>query len=303
MTSPEDIFVEELMRKKAEEVTPPPDLSAPKSLTSKSVFSHPDAHPVALDLVLLKNFELEWLSWLPDTLFSEIEKTFSTSIAEVNRLKILAAQTLHTIDAYWDNWEIFEKVLWSLNGQIPRTDVIQPPDLSILMSGVDMADGIRKETYGEEVARYCAAVFLHENVFYAPEPLGFCQKYISQPMYKCPDCGQTGSALPPFEGICWSCGEHFDSEYPFRFKPDPNSLAVRKGAGTKVSIGLTFDPEPTKNRFQELDSLPQDKLRASIHETVEDIQAAKLIIAVDYMKYRSQQLAEQLTSLRSWLEA
>lgn len=307
MTSPADAFIEELMKKQAEEVPPAaPEPArqepvAPKSLTSKSVFSHPDAHPVALDLVLLKNFELEWMEWLPDTLFGEIEKTFSTSIAEVNRLKILAAQTLHTIDAFWDHWEIFEKVLWSLNGHIPRADVMQPPDLSILMSGVDMADGIRKETYGEEVGRYCAAVFLHENVFYAPEPLAFCQPYLSQPTYKCQDCGQTGSALPPFSGMCWSCGEHFDSEHPFRFKPDPE--AVRRGAGTKVSLELKFDPEPTKKRFQEFDAMPPDRLRSSIHETVEDIQAAKLIIAVDYMKYKSQQLAEQLTSLRSWLEA
>jgi hypothetical protein len=292
------------MEKKAETPTPPTapqEPVAPKSLTSRSVFSHPEAHPVALDLVLLKNFELEWLQWLPDTLFSEIEKTFTTSIAEVNRLKILAAQTLHVIDAYWDNWEIFEKVLWALNGQVPRVDVIQPPDLSILMSGVDMADGIRRETYGEEVGRYSAAVFLHENVFYAPEPLEFCQKYITQQTYKCQDCGQTGSALPPFDGMCWSCGEHFDSEHPFKFQPDPD--AVRRGVGRKIVLRDTFDPEPTKARFHELDVLPTDKLRASIKETAVDIQAAKLIIATDYVKHRSQQLAEQMTSLRGWLEA
>ncbi len=299
---PEDAFVEALMEKKAEPVpTAPPESSAPKSLTSRSVFSHPEAHPVALDLVLLKNFELEWLQWMPDTLFSEIEKTFTTSIAEVNRLKILAAQTLHVTDAYWENWEIFEKVLWALNGQVPRAGVIQPPDLPILMSGVDIADGIRNETYGEEVARYCAAVFLHENVFYAPEPLDFCQKYITQQTYKCQDCNQTGSALPPFDGMCWSCGEHFDSEHPFKFQPDPD--AVKRGVGRKIVLRDTFDPGPTKARFEELNALPADKLKASIRETVEDIQAAKLIIAIDYIKHRSQQLAEQMTSLRGWLEA
>lgn len=286
------------------EVPPPAqaEVSAtPKSLTSRSVFSHPEAHPVALDLILLKHFELEWLQWLPDTLFSEIETTFSTSIAEVNRLKILAAQTLHVIDAFWEHWEIFEKTLWALNGQVPRVDVIQPPDLSILMSGVDMANGIRQETYGEEVARYSAAVFLHENVFYAPEPLEFCQKYISQPMFKCQDCEQTGSALPPFDGMCWACGGHFDSEHPFKYEPDPD--AVRRGVGRKVAIHKTYDEAPTERRFHELHSLPADKLQASIKETPEDIQAAKLIIAVDFTKYRAQQLAEQLTSLRSWLEA
>lgn len=275
--------------------------TVPKSLTSRSVFSHPEAHPVALDLILLKNFELDWLSWLPDTLFFEIEKTFGSSIAEVNRLKILAAQTLHTIDSYWEQWEIFEKVLWALNGNIPRVDVMQPPDLSILMSGVDMANGIRQETYGEEVARYCAAVFLNENVFYAPEPLNFCQIYIDGPTFKCQDCGQVGSALPPFNGMCWACGGHFDSEHPFKFEPDPE--AQRRGVGKKLTISKTFDSEPTKKRFQELNVLPQDKLLSSLRETPEDIQAAKLIIAVDFTKHRSKQLTEQLTSLRGWLEA
>jgi hypothetical protein len=298
---PEDIFAEGLLEKKAARVPPPaPEPAIPKQLTSKSVFSHPEAHPVALDLVLLKNFELDWLQWLPDTLFHEIEETFSTSIAESNRLKILAAQTLHTVDSFWEAWEIFEKGLWALNGQIPRIDIIQPPDLSMLISGVDMANGIRKETYGEEVARYCAAVFLYENVFYAPEPLDFCQKYITQPKYTCQDCHQVGSALPPFDNICWACGEHFDSEHPFRF--EPSAEAIRKGAGRNLSISNTFDHEPIKRRFKELDVLPDEKLRASIREVPEDIQAARLIIATDFRKHRAQQLTEQLTSLRSWLE-
>lgn len=303
-SSPEDIFTEGLMEKAAAPL-PLPDISAPvaaspKSLTSRSVFSHPDAHPLALDLVLLKNFELEWLTWLPDTLFSEIEKTFSTSIAEVNKLKILAAQTLHVIDVAWDQWEIFEKTVWALNGMIPRVEVIQPPDLPMLMAGVAMIDHIRKETYGEEVARYCAAVFLHENVFYAPEPLSFCQPYVTQPMYRCKDCGQEGSALRPFDGTCWSCGGHFNTEHPFSLEPDPE--AVRRGAGKNIELFDTFEKEPTQKRFEELDKLNADQLKTAIKETSEDIQAAKLITAVDFMKHRDQQLNEQLTSLRSWLE-
>lgn len=306
MTSgrPEDIFAEALMEKKAEVAPPPqqPEVAAPptsqqspRPLTSRSVFSHPEAHPLALDLVLLKNFELEWLTWLPETLFVEIEQTFGSSIAEVNKLKILAAQTLHVVDTFWEEWEIFEKTVWALNGQVPRLDTIQPPDLPMLMAGVDMANSIRQETYGEEVARYCAAVFLHENVFYAPEPLEFCQKYIEQPTYKCNDCSQVGSALDPFNGTCWSCGGHFDAEHPFKFEPDTVH-------GRNVTVIKTFDPEPTKARFNVLNQLSGDQLKSAIHETVEDIQAAKLITAVDYTKFRSQQLAEQLTSLRGWLE-
>lgn len=292
------------MGEKPAEIPPPAPAASippvPKSLTSRSVFSHPEAHPLALDVVLLKNFELEWLTWLPDTLFFEIEQTFTTSIAEVNKLKILAAQTLHVTDACWEQWEIFEKTVWALNGMVPRVDTIQPPDLPMLMAGVDMINSIRQETYGEEVARYCAAIFLYENVFYAPDPLSFCQPYISQPTYKCQDCDQTGSALPPFAGMCWSCGGHFHTEHPFSFEPDPD--AVRRGVGRKLTMDITFDPEPTVKRFEEFDAMPADKLPSTITESSVDIQAAKLITAVDFMKHRAQQLSEQLTSLRGWLE-
>lgn len=306
-SSSEDAFMEMLMEKKAEEAPPPsPEAPAaapspaPRQLTSRSVFSHPEAHPLALDVVLLKHFELEWLTWLPETLFLEIERTFNTSIAEVNKLKILAAQTLHVIDTFWEEWEIFEKTIWALNGQVPRLDTIQPPDLPMLMAGVDMANSIRQESYNEEISRYCAGVLLYENVHYAPEPLDFCQKYVEQPMYKCNDCEQVGSALPPFEGMCWSCGRHFDQEHPFKFEPDPD--AVRRGLGRNLTLSKTFESEPTKRRFEELNKLNAEQLKTAIRETPEDIQAAKLITAVDYTKHRAQQLAEQLESLRGWLE-
>lgn len=298
------------MEKKAEVPPPAPEPSstatsspqtpAPKSLTSKSVFSHPEAHPVALDVVLLKHFELEWLTWLPDTLFHEIELTFNTSIAEVNKLKILAAQTLHVTDACWEEWEIFEKTIWALNGMVPRVDTIQPPDLPMLFNGVKCINDIRQESFGEEVSRYCATVFLYEHVHYAPEPMEFCQKYVTQPTYKCKDCDQVGSALPPFDGMCWSCGGHFDSEHPFKF--EPSAEALRLGRGRNLEMGVTFDPAPTKQRFEELDAMSPGQVPGAIKETSEDLQAAKLITAVDFMKYRSHQLAEQLTSLRSWLE-
>lgn len=293
------------MTKKASEEPPvaPPveEKKGPiKAPTSRSIFSHPEAHPLTLSMILLKNFELDWLTWLPETLFKEIEETFKTSIADVNRVKILATQTLHVTDAFWTSWEVFEKTLWALNGTPPLTDVMQPPDLSILMSGVNIADSIRKEPYSEEVAKYCAAVFQNEHVHYAPEPLDFCQLFLSEPYYTCKDCGKKGSALDTFDGLCSSCAGHYDSEHPFAFEPDQE--AVKKGFGKNIEISITFDPGPVKERFEELDKIDPAKLPGLIKETPEDIQAAKLIIAKDYMKFKDKQLSEQLTSMRSWLE-
>jgi hypothetical protein len=295
---PEDIFFESLMEKRAEEPKKKETPSPQKTITSKSLFSHPDTHPVVLDLALLKQFKLEWFSWLPETLFSEIERSFGTSIAEVNRLKILAAQTLHVTDVFWEAWEVFEKTIMALNGVIPIPSTIQPPDLSLLFAGIDIAKGIRVEKFSDEVASYCAAIFLFENVHYAPEPLSFCQEYITQPMYECKDCGKKGSALPPFDGLCSSCAGHFEHAHPFSFSPDPEAL--KRGSGKNISFYKTFDPDSIKTRFEELDKAANPS--EMICETHEDIQAAKLIVAVDFMKYRDQQFKTQLGSLRGWLE-
>lgn len=303
---PEDVFYDGLVAGTPVSPVVPKDTkkvvasTTPKPISPRSVFSHPDTHPVVLDLALLKHFQLEWFSWLPDTLFIEIERTFTTSIAEVNKLKILSAQTLHVIDAYWEEWEIFEKTIQALNGVPPRLDSMQPPDLSYLFSGVDIANSIRKENYSEEVSRYCAAVFLHENVHYAPEPLSFCQPFITQTVYHCKDCGKIGPVVPPFEGLCTSCAGYFTKDKAFDFKPDPNAL--KTGAGQNITIEATFDSDLVKARFEELDRMPPERLPSEIHQVSVDIQAAKLITAVDFKNYRSKQLKDQLDALRGWLE-
>jgi hypothetical protein len=302
MVTAEDLFYEQLLpkTKMAEEAKPEAPAPGPKTIGPKSLFSHPDTHPVVLDLTLIKHFQLEWLTWLPETLFSEIEKTFSTSIAEVNRLKILATQTLHVTDAFWDQWEIFEKTIAALNGVVPLPRVLQPPDLSFLLAGVDMADQVRSESYGEEVARYCAAVFLHEGVHYAPEPLEFCQPYLTQPMYECLDCGKKSSALPPFDQLCTSCAGYYTHEHPLAQKPDPE--AVKKGKGKRLRLYNMNDPASVKARFEVLDKFPHDKISSEIKEVPDDIEAARLIIANDYRMFKTRQLRDQLSSLQTWLE-
>lgn len=275
--------------------------SPPRPVSPANLFKHPDAHPVVLDMALLKVFHLDWLDWLADTLFAEIEHEFKTPISEGNRLKIMATKTLHVVDSFWDHWEVFEKIIAGLNGVVPQMQLIQPPDLAALYAGIDIASGVRQETFGDEVKRYCAAVFLHENVTYAAPPLDFCQEYISQPFFKCKDCDQTGSALPPFDGHCPTCTQKFEQDKAFSLKPDPDMKDKTKGAN--LEYNLAYDSAPTKRRFDELSAISPEQAADSIRETPEDIEAARLIVATDFMKFRSKQLKDQLESLRGWLEA
>ena len=275
--------------------------SQSRLVTPKNLFSNPDTNPVVLDFALLRQFKLEWIHWLPDTLFNEIEREFKTSIADVNRIKIQATQTLHANDPFWTDWEVFEKTIHALNGQIPLIEHIQPIDLPQLFVGVDIANSVRKETFNEEVSRYCAATFLHEHVTYAPSPLDFCQLYITQPVYHCADCDKTASALPPWDGVCESCGGHYRTENPFMFKADTE--LTKRGFGKNIKVEPTYDPESVKKRYEELTKLQQPELSKAINEVADDIEAARLIVAHDHMSYHRQQLAEQLKALKPWLEA
>jgi hypothetical protein len=284
----------EPLKKEAQEIPLPPS----KPVTVKNLFANPESHPVAVDFALLKAFKMEWLAWLPDTLFSEIESTFRTSVAEVNKTKVMAAQTLHVVDAFWTQYEVFEKTVAALNGTVPRLSVMQPPDLPHLLAAVDMVGYIRKEPFNEEVSRYVAGCFLRENVHYAPSPCDFAQIYISQPKYRCKDCSKVGPAMPPFDGLCDSCVERFQHEHPFSFAPDPEKLAL--GRGRNVERFMTYDFEAVKKRFEELVRLPPEQV--DITETDVDLQAYRLLYATDYQKMKHRQLVDQLTSLRSWLE-
>lgn len=281
-------------------VTPP---AVAKPVTYKNLFSHTETHPVVLDFALLKQFQLEWVDWLPETLFREIELTFKTSIAEVNRLKIMAIQNLHVTDAFWNDWAVFEKVIASFEGFAPQPTNMQPPELGSLFAGVDIANTIRAEKFGDEVCRYIAACFLSHDVTYAPAPLGCAQKFITQIKYVCKDCGNTGSVSPPFAECCASCTHQYDSEHSFSLKPDAALLA--KGVGKNLEYKATYDPEAAGvvARFKQLVGLPVDQLKESIREDACDIEAARLIIATDFMKFRTKQLHEQLTSLGPWLGA
>ena len=81
-------------------------------------------------------------------------------------------------------------------------------------------------------------------------------------------------------------------------KPDPE----RAGMGKNVSTKLTYDPAPVKKRYEELVRLGAKDLSTAIREEADDIEAARLIIAHDYMSHHRRQLAEQLRALRPWLE-
>ena len=260
-------------------------------------FSFHDAHPVALTMVLMKEFGVEWLEWEPETLRSEILTAFqATSISEHNWNKIQAVRALTQAVGFWEEWQNFEKILQTLNNNVPRFDICQRCTMAQLMAGVDIANTVRKEEFSEEVQKYVAACAMDEGVMYLPDPLGFAQRILSRPMYKCLDCGAVD--LDDLDGRCDFCTGRFQDRHPLNFKPAGH---VPKDAGTRVERFLTRDPRAAEKKFNELRSSGWDNTKLS-DESPADVQAGKLMVAYEYMRLRQKQLVEQLEELKTWVQ-
>jgi len=258
-------------------------------------FSYHDAHPIALMMALMEKFGADWFEWEPETLRSEILKTFKAhSISDHNWQKIQAIRTLTTTMGFWLEWHIFEKLVQALNNNIPRFDISQRCTMSQLMAGVDIANTIRVEQYGDEIQKYIAACAIDEAVTYLPAPLDFAKTILSEPKYYCPKCGTVDR--DDMDGRCDFCTGRFQGDHPLSMKP---ASFVSAEAGTGVTRFLYRDPTQVKARFDELkENIDGAKLKDDV---TEDVQAVKLVVAYRYMKERQKQLIDQLEELKTWV--
>ncbi len=271
-----------------------PDAGTP--VTLRNLFTHHDAHPVVLDFAMMKAFGVEWLGWDPSTIWVMIQRTFKMPISEHARAKIQTVKTLHVADGPWEQWHVFEKIIQGLNNNIPKFEIMQAPTLEQFYAGIDMLEHIRVHPFADEVKRYMAAAVLHEDVLFVPAPLDFIQMEVSQPYYLCKDCGAQSSALF-HDGTCDVCTKKFSPDNGLSMRPDPEILL--QGKGKNLELKLTYDPAPAAKRWEEVKDKPFAEVE--LQENNVDSQVAQLLAARDYTNVRRRQLAEQLTTLKSWM--
>lgn len=269
-----------------------------KPVTLRNLFTHPDAHPVAIDFAMLKAFGMDWQRWEAETLWDEVAETFSSQISELCRHKLRALQIVHVTTAPWRMWQAFEKVCQTLNGNLPDPRVMQIPALEELYAVVDMLDLLRKDVaWSDEVKLYIAGAVLEEDIFFVPPPLDFVQLEVSQPFYRCEDCGNEEPALF-HDGVCSACTERM---HPLQgLSLAPRQELLNAGKGKNITTHLQYDPVSIAKRWEEVKDKKWSEFTPA--ETVEDVQCNRLLLARDYMNIRRRQLTEQLVALKSWLE-
>lgn len=254
----------------------------------KSLFKK-DTHPITLylatDNLLKSKYALEdWRLWESEVIAKEINDYLRPSKLDNQTFnKIMAIKSLYTTDAVWNHWEVFLSVMQALNGVDLNTEIIHITDhpLPYLYNTVEIMNLVRKEDFSEEVKRFCAAMFLSENVFYCPEPLEFAQIYVSQPVYTCKTCGKQGSALPPFQFICEDCSGTYDlSEKNKVFNYKPVELSEKT---TNVEVSITHPIADIKKRYDELKNTLETSNEVTLEENEVEIQVGKLLLAIEYV--------------------
>jgi hypothetical protein len=244
-----------------------------KRPVNRSVFQRQDAHPVVLDMLLLDKFGAEWLTWEPETIWSEIKAEFGVLPSTHVSNKVNAVKTLHVVDSPWTEWEVFNVIVEALVGNIPDFRRLQRPSPSDLIPAVHIMNRVKHKDFSEEVGRFVAACFLDASVLYLPPPVDFAQPYAEMPRYRCTKCGNIDTDEE--NDMCDSCGAPQE--------------ALEKTA--------TNDPSSVKRRYDEVKAAG-DNRSFYLMENTDDIQVAKLLVAEGAHRKMEVLMQKQLEEIR-----
>lgn len=246
--------------------------------------------PVVLFFYLTKKYGHEWMRWAPEVLKRTVEVDHPSVVLSKKGLnRSLAAAVIATQDSFFEEWEAFHFLSQALITGTPTAETMQEHSVGEMMAAVDDAVYIRehieklvqKPTFNQTVARYVAAQALNNNVWYLPAPLEFASEFAGMKRYRCRDCHHEGEVVYD-DGLCDVCVERFDTDHLRTFSPHPAPLA--SGLGSHIDVFYVNPQDGVKTRLRVLQQTP-----SSFNGSQDDVCAAKLIEALDYLNFRRTQ--------------
>lgn len=177
-TDPERAFIDAL---RSVGVKPPhaPEekLAETSAVTSSNLWRHPDAHPIALDMLMLQRYGPEWLKWEPETLQALVPEDFKTeALSELSLSKLQACKVLHLVDSFWHRWEVFIACAMPFNNELPDFKTMQVPTVAQCLVAVDVANRIREENaWSDEIKGYIASVYRNDEMYLPLPPADFIE--------------------------------------------------------------------------------------------------------------------------------
>lgn len=128
-------------------------------------------HVLPLSVLLLDALGAGYLNWSSEALRAECEERWG-KIGVVTWERIQALRIMHLHDAFWQEWEVFEKITAAILGEAPIFSLVQPPEAAEIAIALSVAKRIdASRTYDDDVRGYIAAACLHDGLWYLESEL------------------------------------------------------------------------------------------------------------------------------------
>ena len=141
----------------------------------KEIFRREGVPPKAYQSLLNKTFGTDWYSWLPETLFSEIEREFDVRALDLVRDKILAIQTFVNTDVFYHDAAAFEHIVLAVNDAdvVPDNIILASPEE--IVYAVTTLGPVDDKQFEREVTRYIQICFENAGLLVYPANVRFAQ--------------------------------------------------------------------------------------------------------------------------------
>ena len=141
----------------------------------KEIFRREGVPPKAYQSLLNKTFGAGWYSWLPETLFSEIEREFDVEVLDLVRDKILATQTFVNTDIFYHDAAAFEHIVLAVNDAdvVPSSITLASPEE--IVYAVTVLGPVDDKQFEREVTRYIQICFENAGLLVYPANVRFAQ--------------------------------------------------------------------------------------------------------------------------------
>lgn len=137
-------------------------------------------HLLTLSVMLLGELGPEALTWDFQALKEECMEKWGP-IGPVTWERIQALVLLHAHNAFWQEWEIFEKITAAIMGEPPVFSLTQPPEAEECAIAIDTARRVDSHEYSDEVKSYIVAACLNDGLWYLDgTPMEMCQEQLQE---------------------------------------------------------------------------------------------------------------------------
>lgn len=132
-------------------------------------------HVIPLSVLLIQAIGLEYIGWDDQALQDELRDRFGV-LGDITWERIQAIRVMHAHNAFWREWNVFEKCAAAIIGEYPIFSHAQPPEAEACAIVLDVAEKVDSHAYDPEVLSYIVAACLGAGVWYFEFPLAIVQE-------------------------------------------------------------------------------------------------------------------------------